>query len=608
MRIIVDGKEAVLKAGSSFEYISENPLFTEAEGYSLEIEFPLKDCPENILIFGALHVQGVDLSRITFPCELDAGTFRKTGFLTIVEVNEVEVKGQFLEGMSTERFYEGAMNAYIDELDYTPIDGSDGVDAHIEKALGTGWENLSVWDKDKEDIFGGDWPALRHIYLYNLLDFISETVGVSFDYSVLPWWFRKLVVCNTTNFVNYVTGWGQYRGKAFMQLGKTMPHWTVKQLLQEIGKLFGCLVRIDPLTAKAEFVPANSFLDSTDIKEMGVVDEFEVESQDESGDYLKPVSVKLPDECNPDNINVCPWILEPSVQSMVEVRGKLSDQQYSTEYAATHNQDVSMVLKDTALYKLYDQYNLLAGYIAFTEIEERSDLGTADKEHFIRFELLDQCWSDPNGEDLKVVPCDLQIKRIKRHFYNKWYKITAAGEYEQTDSPISIPFKLPVVPIKGMTLDQLYGGGYSAADVRKAKDGVFEESYDKLYVVIHSGTFDENGYHLNTRKWEPEFGTVYAQGTIDATDGDVPTYHTGFRNYGATITPYSNEVGGNFFRLPTLDETQLYRFKFLGTTIPSPTSVFLINGQKFACLRITAHFTPSGMSELLEGEFYRIID
>ena len=65
MKIIVDGKEAVLKAGSSFEYISENPLFTEAEGYSLEIEFPLKDCPENILIFGALHVQGVDISKVT---------------------------------------------------------------------------------------------------------------------------------------------------------------------------------------------------------------------------------------------------------------------------------------------------------------------------------------------------------------------------------------------------------------------------------------------------------------------------------------------------------------------------------------------------------------
>ena len=52
MEIIVNGTLAVLKAGSSFQYVSENRAFTDAEGYSLSISFPIKDCPRNIQIFG----------------------------------------------------------------------------------------------------------------------------------------------------------------------------------------------------------------------------------------------------------------------------------------------------------------------------------------------------------------------------------------------------------------------------------------------------------------------------------------------------------------------------------------------------------------------------
>ena len=35
MKILVNGREAVLKANASFEYVSENPLFTEAEDYTI---------------------------------------------------------------------------------------------------------------------------------------------------------------------------------------------------------------------------------------------------------------------------------------------------------------------------------------------------------------------------------------------------------------------------------------------------------------------------------------------------------------------------------------------------------------------------------------------
>ena len=46
MTILIDDKEAILKKGSSFDYISENRLFTGSDSYTLSMTFPLADCPQ----------------------------------------------------------------------------------------------------------------------------------------------------------------------------------------------------------------------------------------------------------------------------------------------------------------------------------------------------------------------------------------------------------------------------------------------------------------------------------------------------------------------------------------------------------------------------------
>ncbi len=52
MILTINGKQAALKKGSSIEYVSENRIFTDADDYSMEIELPLADCPQNLDIFG----------------------------------------------------------------------------------------------------------------------------------------------------------------------------------------------------------------------------------------------------------------------------------------------------------------------------------------------------------------------------------------------------------------------------------------------------------------------------------------------------------------------------------------------------------------------------
>lgn len=100
MEIIINGQVAALKKGTSFEFITENRYFTGSDSYTLSITFPLRGCAQNLAIFGNIHRTDVDKGKVLFDCEIRDRGFYKAGSVTIVELNEVEVKTQFLEGRS----------------------------------------------------------------------------------------------------------------------------------------------------------------------------------------------------------------------------------------------------------------------------------------------------------------------------------------------------------------------------------------------------------------------------------------------------------------------------------------------------------------------------
>ena len=44
-------KQATHKKGSAIEYVSKNRIFTDADDYSMEIELPLADCPQDLDVY-----------------------------------------------------------------------------------------------------------------------------------------------------------------------------------------------------------------------------------------------------------------------------------------------------------------------------------------------------------------------------------------------------------------------------------------------------------------------------------------------------------------------------------------------------------------------------
>ena len=98
MILTINGKQAALKKGSSIEYVSENRIFTDADDYSMEIELPLADCPQNLDIFGMITRKDVDAGDIFFDAVLQDTNFFKRGAVVITGITQESVKVQFASG------------------------------------------------------------------------------------------------------------------------------------------------------------------------------------------------------------------------------------------------------------------------------------------------------------------------------------------------------------------------------------------------------------------------------------------------------------------------------------------------------------------------------
>jgi len=61
-------------------------------------------------------------------------------------------------------------------------------------------------------------------------------------------------------------------------------------------------------------------------------------------------------------------------------------------------------------------------------------------------------------------------------------------------------------------------------------------------------------------------------------------------------------------QIPAIDTKQKFKFSWLASSIPNPRAIFYIKGKRYLCEKITATFTENGMSQLLKGEFYPLLD
>lgn len=222
--------------------------------------------------------------------------------ITIVEVNEKEVKTQFLEGRSEQNFDDTFDEIYINELELgsypmtslpsNPISQWQGLRSGQE-AVALPWVNNSSGNIQNEVVYANnaytyhaDCKGLSYQpYLIAIVRRICSAIGYSCDLS--QWDSRQdlrfLLVCNTLPWA-----WDIY------QFARALPHWSVTEFFEKLEQFLGGEFDIDHRNKSIKFTfTSNILLNAETIKIDKVVDSYTAEVSDTNeSNYIEASNVR----------------------------------------------------------------------------------------------------------------------------------------------------------------------------------------------------------------------------------------------------------------------------------------------------------------------------
>ena len=615
MEIRINGKIAMLKKGTSFEFVAENRLFSGSDGYTLSITFPLRHCRNNLDIFGHINRADVIAGKVIFDCEIRDRNFYKFGSITITEINDAEVKTQFLEGRSEQNFDMTFDDVFINELDLgSPTETTDSTpekawDPFINnmKCVALPWvndysgniQNLADFHPEERnpdgtlkshsyyswnaDCRGRSWQP----YLLYITKKICEAVGYSADFS--KWEekeeYKYLLVCNTLPYAWDTAGFA-----------RALPHWTVAEFFEKLELFLGGEFTIDHRGKSVEFAFTDATLLATEPVQLDkVVDEHTVEVtvDDDKCEYQEAKNLVYK-ECDHEmwKFYSCDWFIKAWQKGAVRyatMRELLS----ANRWLATWNGSTSRGSnRDKLLYAEDVDAYFIVRSLSKTLVEKRD--GWMPNRYQYKMELrpvnlfggriVDDS-EDADEVEIEFVPAWVDETEDK---YGRCLFLSFSG-YDENDSTGTSWSRDPYQRKEEIdnTLYQPHALQFLAAGERDKK----AEYYDRIYVGWWDGAQTQNG----------KLPHPYVE------DIEIADDWSNFINIHFSLR--INHTSLNRSRaLHSIDSRQKTTFKFLSDTIPNPRAVFFIKGKKYLCEKLTATFTENGMSQLIKGVFYPIVE
>ena len=607
MEILVDHKLAVLKKGTAFDFVSENRYFSGADSYSMAITFPLAGCAQNIEIFGHINRKDVVAQKLLFDCELRDGNFFKHGSITITEINDIEVKTQFLEGRSVQNYSDSFDVLYINELELgypNTSTSSFAANAHIGKNIDSGlnylalpWVNNSTGNVQNRPNDSSSWPSSWHYntrglsfqpYLVYLLQQICNALGYTYDFSkLMNSQYKYLVVCNTLPYAWGCRNWAT-----------ALPHWTLTEFFEQLEYFLNGEFNIDHNSKHISFCFSTEAISEAGTVELtNIVDEFSSTVEDAgSCKYREYVNLKFA-ECNHRKWQYysCKWFVDMMKTQDVILSTSLGNYNYGKFY-----QEVNGIIR---------LYREMAGAADYVQSQyngwspERLYYCKDVKTYFILRNYGKYIVDSSQPENLEG----------NTRYLNTLEPINMFGDSIVDEAAESIEIKIVPAWIdeawadgacKGYALfldcgEYLNGANstipWDYAD-KKLNAGESEKSveyFDKLYMGFWTGT---------------TYNAMRGQTTFPVID-HVITYP---RDMNFEVTGLSMrlryDVYGTNAQTHKIASNKKYKFQFLAKDVPNVRSLFIIHGQRYICEKITANFTENGMSELMKGEFWLVED
>lgn len=606
MEIRINNKLAALKKGTSFEYVAENRLFSGSDGYTLTITFPLRGCPQNIAIFGHVNRADVVARKLIFDCEIRDRGFYKFGSITITEMNEAEVKTQFLEGRSEQNFDRTFDKVFINELDlgqpqFTSMSQISPANAWFPEYSGCRWvalpwvndysgniqnlarhvvdnavQNKSHYEWDTANGAGLSWQP----YLLYITKMICEAVGYKADFS--KWEaheeYRYLLICNTLPYAWYTP-----------QFARALPHWTVEEYFEKLELFLGGEFDFDHRGKRISFNFTKALLAETKpVHLTDVVEEHstEVKVEEENCDYVEAKNLVYKD-CDHDmwKFYSCDWFIKGCEWMIVRYKSMsellaANKSYYQWSGSSGRNSPVDKILyaADCDAYfiirplsRVVDSVSNIGGHI---RIRFRYTCRLQPVNLFGGRIVNDD--EDADQQEIEFVPArvdDTEAKygRILFLSFSAYDEDITEGEDEN-----KYPFAKP------RSLQTLEAG-------EKDKKA---EYYDRIYIGWYDGANHFLGSHLPYPNVED---------IVIADDWSNFAYaHFSMRINDRNMR--RNQISHR------IEPKQKTTFKFLADTIPDPRALYFVRGKRYVCEKLTATFTEQGMSQLIKGIFYPVID
>lgn len=596
MTILINNQVAALKKGVSFDYISENSFFTGADGYSLTITFPLKGCSQNLAIFGHINRKDANLYTLLLPCEIFAGSFHKTGSISIVEINETEVKTQFLEGRSVINFHSRLDELYLDEMDfgsakisytektsfymrtYKKQKEDDRLHPDYDMYLGhvyLPWinntsgvsHNIMLWNNNDDLYYQPSWGKQEMIGQPFFMDIIEKSLkiaGYKADLSVLEnsqWAY--LIICNALPMSWNLTA----QCKAF-------PHWTVSQFLEQVELLTNgeFVFNEQARTVHFRFIyDAIQNIQTVELK--NVIDSHKVEveqSEDVKNEYCEEQDLAYADGGHhkskyysaswvPFSRNRHAWLniatMKLNLDSYLTCTGALTHPYYK-QYHYCQSEDTYFILRAVKGEKSGSTITHTLVYQPVNFVGPRTSKEEPD-----------------NPTEISIVP--VCIDNAGEFSGDEIF--LECGEMDEEDSS--------AVPVD--TTDAQTPAAKAISEGVKEKRAYF----DKLFVAFWDG---------NYLAYKPCRPHPYIDPVEITPDGVYRSHPYSLRLQGRKAI-HDRQIR---FRI---DPTQKFTFSFLSDTIPNVQSIFYVHGKKYLAEKITCSFSENGMSRLLKMVAYRVI-
>lgn len=648
MQLTINNQIAEIKKGTTIKLTRVNPYFADQGDYTLEVQLPLRGCPTNLAIFGPRnHPALAQYPHIgeQYTMQLIAPPLQLEGTATVTSITETEVKVQLKAGVKASPLNNDT--TYIDEL-----------------PLGNAWDGFGSVQYSNSEVLSSGTDVRTQIRIFSSCigqKFLRTTIPVrqaaygtygQTDAICLPIYSTTDdIIANPMNMtttapslggdsIDNITlapcpyllditarifrclgftprNWSQYtddnpltRGiyiantRQTLQRAAILPHWTVKEYLNELQNLLGCVFTfsgrcVDMYTRKYYYTKNRRPITITQVSDAHTINistDPEAETTANGNvDYDYPnisPMLRLPDEVW-QNATILPTATYEEAKNHYDKLTDYYKKQSPNLYTVTPtNRAYAILINDLDLPRLceVDQF---APLMRTTDREQMTKLRITPANMLVtdphiatnKGQLIDPTTATGRYPIIAVADTIL----TKRNIYSVNDAINPP-DTDTTDTTTEAKDHIDIAWYNGEN-DTRYQEYFPGPDGTPNKSLIFS-----LCPIAIPYTTNTNGpRHIPATLETKAYTFPTSEGPFAlTTKGPINTRAT-YGNIGQLLTT-----------APTIDTRIELQAQFTDAIDPDPTQPYLIGSRRYACARLEITIDQNGIQPLKQAYLYEI--